>query len=210
MVGRRRDRELVASASEAERARWMAAAQQGDAAAYDLLLTTLLPPLRAFVRRRGVATDEVEDVVQEILLLIHRARHTWRADRPFDPWMWAVARNASTDALRRQTRERARRDHTTDPFDAGPPATEPLAGDGTGNGADPETQLTARELTPALAAALSRLPASQRQAVELLYLEQLPVAEAAARAGVSPSALKVRAHRGSRALRAALRAERSP
>jgi RNA polymerase sigma-70 factor (ECF subfamily) len=204
MVRRRREEESAARPAEAERADWMAAAQKGDAGAYERLLTSLLPPLRAFVRRRGVDASEIEDVVQEILLLIHRARHTWRAERPFDPWMWAVARNASTDALRRQSRERSRRDHAPDRFGPGALETqEPIA-----LGAeDAEEQLSARELTPALAAALSRLPASQRQAVELLYVEQLSVAEAAARAGVSATALKVRAHRGSRALRKALRAE---
>jgi RNA polymerase sigma factor (sigma-70 family) len=180
--------------TDAERAAWMAAAQKGDAAAYAALLTSLLPVLRAFVRRRGVDASAVEDVVQEVLLLIHRARHTWRSDRPFDPWLWAVARNATTDALRRQVRERVRRERARDQA-----ASEPAT-----NADDPEAQLAARELTPSLRAALEQLPAAQRQAVELLYVEQVSVAEAAARAGVSPSALKVRAHRGSRALRAAL------
>ncbi len=186
----------------------MAAAQGGDAAAYELLLTSLLPPLRAFVRRRGVAAGEVEDVVQEILLSIHRARHTWRADRPFEPWMWAIARNASTDALRRQTRERSRRVAAPGGFSEESSPAHTLAADG--GSSDPEEQLTAAELTPRLAEALAKLPASQRQAVELLYVEQLSVVEAAARAGVSPSALKVRAHRGSRALRSALRPEDEP
>jgi RNA polymerase sigma-70 factor (ECF subfamily) len=72
---------------------------------------------------------------------------------------------------------------------------------------DPERQATTQELSPALAAALASLPPPQREAVELLYVEQLTVAEAAARAGVSRSALKVRAHRGSRALRKVLRTE---
>jgi RNA polymerase sigma-70 factor, ECF subfamily len=180
--------------ADAERAAWMAAAQNGDAAAYASLLTSLLPVLRAFVRRRGVDASAVEDVVQEVLLLIHRARHTWRADRPFDPWLWAIARNATTDALRRQLRERARRDRARDQAAAEPP---PAAD-------DPEARLAASQLTPGLREALARLPLAQRQAVELLYVEQVSVAEAAARAGVSATALKVRAHRGSRALRAAL------
>ncbi|NIP79580.1 MAG: RNA polymerase subunit sigma, partial [Actinobacteria bacterium] len=42
--------------------------------------------------------------------------------------------------------------------------------------------------------ALGRLPPAQRQAVELLQVHGLTVTEAAARAGVSPGALKVRAH----------------
>ena len=183
--------------ADAERAAWMAAAQKGDAAAYASLLSSLLPVLRGFVRKRGVDASAVEDVVQEVLLLIHRARHTWRADRPFDPWLWAIARNATIDALRRQVRERARRERARDQVAADPP---PPA-------ANPEAQLAARELTPGLREALARVPAAQRQAVELLYVEQVSVAEAAARAGVSPSTLKGRAHRGSRALRAALTKE---
>lgn len=180
--------------AESQRAAWMAAAQRGDAEAYASLLGALVPVLRAFVRRRGVDAGGVEDVVQEVLLLIHRARHTWRSDRPFDPWLWAIARNATTDALRRQVRERARRERAREQAAAEPP----LARD------DPEARLAARELGGPLRDALAKLPAAQRQAVELLYVEQVSVAEAAARAGVSATALKVRAHRGSRALRALL------
>jgi len=209
MVRRSSDQEPAARRAEDERAARMAAAQRGDAAAYELLLLSLLAPLRGFVRGRGVDAGEVEDVVQEIVILIHRARHTWRADRPFDPWMWAIARNASTDALRRLGRERARRDRAPAPF-AGDGSPLPSTIDAASGAPDPETLLAARELTPALAEALARLPDGQRQAVELLYLEQLPVSEAAARAGVSASALKVRAHRGSRALRRALRAGDRP
>ena len=184
---------------ESQRAAWMAAAQRGDDGAYELLLGSLLAPLRGFVRRRGVDDAVVEDVVQEILILLHRARHTWRADRPFDPWLWAIARNASTDALRRQVRERSRRDPEGDA------ALERATTDGAGaSDRNPEFQMSEREIPQRMAEALQRLPAAQRQAVELLYVEQLSVADAAERAGVSPGALKVRAHRGSRALRGAL------
>lgn len=187
---------------EAERAARMRAAQRGDTAAYELLLASLLAPLRSFVRRRGVDDAAAEDVVQEILILLHRARHTWHADRPFDPWLWSIARNATTDALRRQGRERARSDPS------GSETVERTATDPERDtGWDPELRLTSREIPERLAAALRGLPAAQREAVELLYVEQLSVADAAARAGVSPGALKVRAHRGSRALRRALAGE---
>ena len=56
--------------------------------------------------------------------------------------------------------------------------------------------------------ALEQLPRGQREAVEYLQLHQLSVAEAAELAGVSSSALKVRAHRGYRALRELLKRER--
>jgi RNA polymerase sigma-70 factor (ECF subfamily) len=179
----------------------MIAAQEGDAAAYESLLISLLPVLHGFVRRRGIDGSAVEDIVQEILLAIHRARHTWRPDRPFEPWMWAVARNATTDALRRQGRERARRVDRAEAFDADA-APAPGAAQ-----LDPEQRMAAAQIEPRLVRALEALPVAQREAVELLYVQRLPVAEAAARAGVTATALKVRAHRGTRALRAALGSE---
>ncbi len=199
MAGEDRPRDSL----EIQRAAWMKAAQRGDAAAYESLLSSLLAPLRGFVFRRGVDDGNVEDVVQEILLLLHRARHTWRPERPFEPWLWAIARNATTDALRRQTRSRRLlRDEGTEEVERmadGDPANGPVP--------NPEEQLAERQLPADLHDALAGLPDAQREAVVLLYVEQLSVVEAARRAGVSPNALKVRAHRGSRALRSALTAE---
>jgi RNA polymerase sigma-70 factor (ECF subfamily) len=60
-------------------------------------------------------------------------------------------------------------------------------------------QLTA--LSQALSRALAEIPARQREAVELIQLRGLSVAEAAVRVGVSRGAFKLRAHRGYRALR---------
>lgn len=201
MAGEDRPRESL----EIQRAAWMAAAQQGDAAAYEALLVSLLAPLRGFVHRRGVDDGNVEDVVQEILLLLHRARHTWRPERPFEPWLWAIARNATTDALRRQGRARGwLRDGTEE-------IERLVAGDPVrGAALDPEEQLADRELPPQLSEALAQLPEPQREAVVMLYVEQISVAEAAERAGITPNALKVRAHRGSRALRTALTSEEEP
>src|SRR5258708_6143785 len=56
--------------------------------------------------------------------------------------------------------------------------------------------------------ALADLPDSQREALEMVKLEGLSVEEAAARSGVSPGALRVRIHRGYRALRARLLGDR--
>ena len=168
----------------------MAAAQDGDSAAYERLLRLLLPPLRGFVVSRLGDPSSVEDVVQNVLLSIHRARHSYRPERRFEPWFWTIARNAITDAQRART-SRLRRE-------------EPLI--------DSEAMLQAEEaveaglaLSPGLSRALEALPANQRQAVELLHLHQLSVAEAAVRVGVTPGALKVRAHRGYRALRGILK-----
>lgn len=168
---------------------WMAAAQDGDAMAYERLLQELLPEVRSQVRRRLSDAANAEDVVQNALLAIHRSRHTYRPERPFGPWMRAVVRNAFLD----HARVRARRAEREVPLDATPePADEP------------KDWIEGQRLSPDLERALASLPPAQREAVELIQLQGLSVAEAAVKAGVSTSAVKVRAHRGYRALRARL------
>ncbi len=179
-------------AKEAEWASWMAAAQDGDSALYERLLKSILPRLQGFVRVRLRDPTSAEDVVQTVLLSIHRARHTYRPERPFAPWMWAIARNAVIDAQRAGSVRRRRE--------------VPL--DEVGEVAQAEAATPEHvSLSPQVSDALAQLPASQREAVELIHLKGLSVAEAAAQVGISPGALKVRAHRGYRALRAQLGAE---
>lgn len=167
----------------------MAAAQRGDEDAYRSLLQELLPLVRRQVRARIGSPADAEDVVQNALIAIHRGRHTYRSERPFGPWLRAVVRNCVIDWFRERGR-RARETAVEEPeiFSEGVRDEEPGA----------------HELAPALAAALAALPAKQRQAVELIHVHGLTVAEAAVEAGVTPGALKVRAHRGYRALRARL------
>ncbi len=166
---------------------WMVAAQAGDAASYEKLLHELLPRIRRFARRRVFDPTQVEDIVQNVFLSLHRARHTYRAERPFSPWLYAIARNAVTDHVRARGRRAARETSLDEP---GVP--EPFI-----EAATPGED----EVSPELAQALAGLPPTQREAVEAIHVEGLSVEEAAARAGVTRSALKVRAHRGYRALR---------
>lgn len=172
---------------------WMLAAQSGDAAAYTKLLNELLPQLRGFVLRRVFDPGAREDVVQNVLLSIHRARHTYRPERPFTPWLFAVARNAVTDYTRARGRRLARE--------------LPLDLDESQEPSVPPAEPGGDALAPELVEALEGLPPNQREAVVMIQLEGLSVAEAAKRAGVSQGALKVRAHRGYRAMRAVLGTE---
>src|SRR5262245_28018989 len=169
----------------------MIAAQAGDRTAYDSLLRELLVRARRLVAVRVADAAAREDIVQNALVSIHRARHTWRPERAFTPWFHAVVRNAISDWERARAR-RSRREVGLDAEAMALPSVEP---------AEP----FAADLSPELSRALASLPAAQREAVLLIHVDGLSVAEAAAQAGVSSAALKVRAHRGYRALRALLR-----
>ena len=170
---------------------WMAAAQTGDAAAYEKLLQELLPHLRGFVRRRVSNPNAAEDVVQNVFLSLHRARNSYRSERPFGPWLHAIARHAVIDHARRGSRRVAQEVSLEAEGVPEPVAPQPKTPEGAG-------------LSPELAGALDELPAGQREAVLLLHLHGLSVTEAALQVGISRAALKVRAHRGYKALRARL------
>jgi len=171
---------------------WMVASQAGDGAAYEKLLLELLPRARRQVGARVRDAAAREDIVQNALISIHRARQTYRPERPFTPWFNAIVRNATIDWVR----SRARQSLRELPLDL-ERTPEPAAETSACRDGDP--------LSAELENALAELPATQRQAVELIHLEGHSVVEAASRAGVSTGALKVRAHRGYRALRALLR-----
>ncbi|MFO1164802.1 MAG: sigma-70 family RNA polymerase sigma factor [Paracoccus sp. (in: a-proteobacteria)] len=80
------------------------AANAGDGRAYAQFLHAVTPMLRGLIRSRGRAltAEAHEDVVQEVLLAIHAKRHTWQADAPLLPWLYAIARYKLADAFRRR------------------------------------------------------------------------------------------------------------
>jgi len=65
----------------------MRAAQAGDGDAYSQLLNEITPRIRRVVRSQRVflQTEDIEDLVQDVLLSIHAVRETYDPDRPFVP-----------------------------------------------------------------------------------------------------------------------------
>ncbi|HTI01977.1 MAG TPA: sigma-70 family RNA polymerase sigma factor [Acidisoma sp.] len=169
----------------------MAAAQRGDAASYQRLLKECVPVIAAVARRQGVFPDQVDDVVQEVLITIHRARATYDPARPFLPWLRAIAQRRAIDGLRRHGRQSSREVH------------DPLAYENhPGGDEDATAGLDREEQAQALRAQIETLPPGQRQAAERLGLSGQTLEEAAAETGRSKTALKVNLHRALKALRA--------
>jgi RNA polymerase sigma-70 factor (ECF subfamily) len=172
----------------------MRAANAGDTAAYNRLLVLLAPALRSVARRGlarvGLAADEAEDIVQEVLLAIHLKRHTWDPKAPLGPWVRAITRNKMIDAMRRRGHR-----HFV-PIDD---LAESLASD-------------AAEPTPLphkLDDHLQSLPGRQRDVVRAISLDGASIRQTAARLNVSEGAVRVALHRGLAALSRQLGSERS-
>ena len=174
--------------------RLMTAAQDGDRAAYDHLLREIVPFIGVLVRRQHRTNDRVEEVIQDVLLTVHRVRHTYDPSRPFKPWLSTIARRRSVDLLRRRGRRlllEISDDRAYETF-ADPDANRAM-----------EVYTTTEGLNEAIAG----LPAQQREAVELLKLKELSLAEASKASGRSVAALKVNMHRAIKSLRARLTGE---
>lgn len=172
----------------------MLAANRGDAESYARLLRELTPVIRRIVRahRRSLDADAVEDVVQDVLLSVHGARATYDSDRPFMPWLVAIARHRIIDAARRQIRRGAREepfDHRAVTFVAA--QTNTLGEDAV--------------RTDDLRVAIAQLPRGQRLAIELLKLREMSLEEASLATGSTVGALKVATHRAMTTLRAKLK-----
>lgn len=161
-------------------------AQGGDQVAYASLLVLLTSVTRRFVRLRLGSVPWIDDVVQETLMAVHGARHTYDVGRPFAPWFYAVASSRMIDVLRRERRVTARE----------------IASDALPDRPADRGGLRADDIdVEAIHAAVASLPGRQRDVIEGLKFHDQSVREVASRLNMTESAVKVTAHRGYRALR---------
>jgi RNA polymerase sigma-70 factor, ECF subfamily len=175
------------AASESELKSLMLAALAADRVAYRALLDHLRRRLEIFFGRRLAGmTADVDDLVQETLIAIHAKRETFDRTQAFTPWAYAIARYKLVDHLRR-----TRRGTTVPLEDAEEVFTEDAS--------------AAADAQHDIEGALALLPERSRAVLKSVKLDGLSTAEAAARHGMSESAVKVGVHRSLRRLAAQLR-----
>lgn len=163
----------------------MRQAQDGAQPAYADLLIMLTSVSRRYAASRLGTVPWVDDVVQETLLSIHVARHSYDRRRPFAPWFYAILKSRLIDVVRRQRRIGGREIGGAD-------LPEPSTGAG---------PVRSEIDVDAIRQALLALPARQRDVIEGLKYRDESVRDIAGRLGLSESAVKVTAHRGYRALK---------
>lgn len=167
----------------------MARHAAGDTAAFRRLFALINDRLYAYILRRIGDETRAEDLMQQTLLHMHRARGSYDARRGVFPWMYAIAHNLVVDFVRRGGREVAM------DSDGGAPEPECPAGAA-------DEQLIGAQLEARIRVVLRTLPENQRAAYELVDLEGLSYQEAAEAIGVSVSALTSLLHRARTALHA--------
>jgi RNA polymerase sigma factor (sigma-70 family) len=164
-------------------ARWgrlMVAAQIGDSRGYEQLLRELDAWLRRFYARR-LPAPAAEDAVQEVLLAIHRKRHTYTPSRPFGAWFMAIVRYKWIDRVRDASRFAALSLDVEIPVEGHEESTISAA---------------------ALDNLLGRLKPSQADVIRLVKLRGLSIARASGATGQSTALVKINIHRGLKKLTA--------
>jgi RNA polymerase sigma-70 factor (ECF subfamily) len=131
-----------------------------------------------------VPRRDVEDLVQEVFLTVHRRLSTLRDARALGGWLAMIARNRAMDHLRRRTEHEALPKELAAPRGAQAEAAEALE-------------------------AIRGLPEAYREPLILRLVEGMTGPEIAERTGLTPGSVRVNLHRGMQQLRVKLRRSQS-
>jgi RNA polymerase sigma-70 factor, ECF subfamily len=168
---------------KAELTRKLLAGLAGDGAAYAGFLSQLSPILRRVIGRK-IPMSDVEDVLQEVLISIHKARHTYDGQRPLMPWVMAITSFRVTDFLRKTYSEM--RHQRVDI-------------------ADYENVLEAVTETPgeneSINEMLDGVGQRERKILSLMHVEGYTAKQVGSELGMKESAVKVAAHRAIKKIR---------
>lgn len=162
----------------------------GDAGAYETLVHRYEQPLFGYLHRYLGNAELAEDVFQATFLRMYLKSDRFEDGRAFRPWIYAIATHKAIDVQRHERRHR----HVEQ-------ARSPAQRDGhspldkvAARGRSPDEQVGDREEGCRMQAAVQKLSAVQRRAVQLVYEQGLAYRDAAALMGVPVGTVKSRLH----------------
>ncbi len=170
---------------------WAIAAQQGDKRAYNNLLNAIAPYVRNVVIKTLSNQDAAEDIMQEVLISVHKSLASYSPERPFKPWLMAIMNFRRTDYLRKHYARREDKTTTTDEnyeFEAA-------------NVTNPTHLGELKDIE----AAMEGLSDDHRKIFQMIKIEGYTAKEVANEMGMQESAVKVSAHRTMKKLQGMLK-----
>jgi RNA polymerase sigma-70 factor, ECF subfamily len=163
--------------------------QEGDRAAFAVLVRRHQGPLYNFALRQVRVPQVAEDVVQETFVRVVQNAADFKHEARFTTWVYTITRNLCIDHLRKG----ALRKHPSLDERRGAEKDGPTLGEQT---ADPrasvEREATGTELKERIAIAVDTLPDEQREVFLMRELSNLPFKEIAEITGVPENTVKSR------------------
>ena len=167
----------------------MEKALAGDTACYESLLKELSVAMRSYLMKRVSNKDVIEDLVQEILMGIHKARATYDSKRSFSSWAFAIAHYKLTDFYRKNARNKEVYVEDLEKFS--------------------DEQVLESDILGELEEAIEELKPREKQALRLMKMEGRSIKETAQLMQTTEGAVKVTAHRAYKHLKVILEKKRS-
>lgn len=186
--------------ADAREQEWMARLRAGDHAAFEELVIRETGHLLAVARGILRSDEEAKDCLQDIFLAAFRGLPNFHGDASVSTWLHRIAVNTALMRIRslRRSREQLVEQGDLDQawaargLEQGPLQWCPE---------DPETALVQRQTEAVVATSLGRISQEHRSVIVLRDFDELSTAQAAAKLGTSPDALKMRLHRARVSLR---------
>jgi RNA polymerase sigma-70 factor, ECF subfamily len=172
--------------------RLMLRVKNGDHDAFGQLVERYNTRIFGFFRRRFGDRQEAEDLAQEVMLRLFRARQSYQPRARFSTWVFHITQNVARNALRFRQRH---------PCVRLPMAANELR---CGTVETPSRALERAELAAVVRAAIANLGERQRTALELHQFHDHTYAEVAAQLAITPKAAKSLLYRARNLLRARL------
>jgi RNA polymerase sigma-70 factor (ECF subfamily) len=161
--------------------------RDNDAHAFEELMLRYQNRLLALLAHMVGNRDLAEDLAQEVFLRVYRARSSYVPGAKFSTWLFTIAGNVASNALR--TKARRREVHLAPlASESAPQSLEAIAM--AASGLMPTRQLDKAELCAAVQQAIGSLNDRQRMAVLLAKFEHFSYADIGEVMGMSPQAIK--------------------
>jgi RNA polymerase sigma-70 factor (ECF subfamily) len=133
------------------------------------------------LQRLGVPSADLEDVMQEVFLVVHRRLPEWRAEGTMQSWLYSICRRLASNYRRR-------------PDNQGGRASLELEVDVASEARDPEQAAVVSEAKDRLDAILARLSDDKRVVFVMFELELKPPSEIAAMLSIPIGTVYSRIH----------------
>jgi RNA polymerase sigma-70 factor (ECF subfamily) len=168
--------------------RLMLEVREDSASAFEELVLRYQGRLVTVLEHMVSNRDQAEDLTQEVFLRVFRARKRYVPGAKFSTWLFTIANNVASNALRSKSR---RREVNLEVRESGPMGARPLEGMlRTSSGQIPARQIDKAEMRDVVRMALEVLNERQRLAVLLNKFEGMSYADIAETMEISPQAIK--------------------